>query len=118
MTETTCSMSGSLPTLANSSQIKCTGRAREPPGSASALSQSMFTVCHSVMASMKLKVEDVSELTTKTARLPPASPSFESSSSSWSVRLRSCGTEKGMSRVLQLMRMPFMVLPAASLKAL
>ena len=42
----------------------------------------MFTVCHSVMASMKLKVEDVSELTTKTARLPPASPSFESSSSS------------------------------------
>ena len=67
---------------------------------------------------MKLKVEDVSELTTKTARLPPASPSFESSSSSWSVRLRSCGTEKGMSRVLQLMRMPFMVLPAASLKAL
>ena len=118
MTETTCSMSGSLPTLANSSQMKCTGRAREPPGSAYALSQSMFTVCHSVMASMKLKVEDVSELTTKTARLPPASPSFESSSSSWSVRSRSCGTEKGMSRVLQLMRMPFMVLPAASLKAL
>ena len=86
MTETTRSMSGSLPTLANSSQMRGTGRASDPPGMASALSQSMLTVCHSVMASMKLKVEDVSELTAKTARLPPASPSLQSSSSSRSTQ--------------------------------